>query len=87
VVLQFVLCSPNNLKEIEVAERMKDAYELLRDKERELGRVRQEVEALRAVIPMLTDAAGWGEGPDPGVEPRNKWPLRLGERPQAPGSS
>ena len=34
---------------------MKDAYELLREKETVIVRLRQEIEALRCVIPLLLD--------------------------------
>ena len=35
---------------------MKDVYELLRQKELEVARLQKEVEALRVVAPLLTDA-------------------------------
>ena len=35
---------------------MKDVYDLLRQKEDHMARLQQEVEALRLVAPMLTDA-------------------------------
>ena len=34
---------------------MKDAYKVLREKEQDVERVRREIEALRAVIPLLAD--------------------------------
>ena len=34
---------------------MKNAYEVLRQKELELAKVKTEVEALRAIAPLLTD--------------------------------
>ena len=34
---------------------MRDVYQVLREKELEVSRVRQEIEALRAAIPLLTD--------------------------------
>ena len=34
---------------------MRDIYQVLREKEVEISRVRQEIEALRAAIPLLAD--------------------------------
>lgn len=34
---------------------MKDVYELLREKETAILRLRQEIEALRCVVPLLSD--------------------------------
>ena len=34
---------------------MRDFYQVLREKEAEMTRLRNEVDALRAVIPLLTD--------------------------------
>ena len=34
---------------------MRDIYQVLRDKELDIMRVRQEIEALRAAIPLLAD--------------------------------
>ena len=34
---------------------MRDVYQLLREKEAEIARVRQEIEALRCSIPLLLD--------------------------------
>ena len=34
---------------------MRDVYQVLREKELEISRVRQEIEALRAAIPLLAD--------------------------------
>ena len=34
---------------------MRDVYQLLREKEAEMTRVRQEIEALRSSIPLLVD--------------------------------
>ena len=38
---------------------MKDIFEVLQQKEMELVRVRQEVEALKLVIPLVDDDEGW----------------------------
>ena len=35
---------------------MRDVYQVLREKELEITRVRQEVETLRAAIPLLADS-------------------------------
>lgn len=37
---------------------MRDLYQVLREKEFEIARVRQEIEALRAVIPLLDEDEG-----------------------------
>ena len=34
---------------------MRDIYQVLREKELEIIRVRQEIEALRSILPLLTD--------------------------------
>ncbi len=34
---------------------MRDVYQLLHEKELEIARVRQEIEALRSIIPLLVD--------------------------------
>ena len=34
---------------------MRDLYQVLREKEQEIIRVRQEIEALRAIIPLLAE--------------------------------
>lgn len=34
---------------------MRDVHQLLREKELEVARVRQEIEALRSIIPLLAD--------------------------------
>jgi hypothetical protein len=34
---------------------MRDVYQVLHEKELEIIRVRQEIEALRSIIPLLTD--------------------------------
>lgn len=61
---------------------MKNIYEVLREKETVLARLRAEVEALRYVAPLLADRGddqvaaqpdlAWV--PAPG---RNKWPLKV----------
>lgn len=38
---------------------MKNVYQVLRDKELELQRVRTEIAALQTVIPLLTDSGEW----------------------------
>jgi len=44
---------------------MRDVYQVLREKELEVSRVREEVEALRAAIPLLAD----GEEVEPSEAP------------------
>ena len=66
---------------------MKNVYEVLRTKEIDLARLRNEVDALRIVAPLLADqVAGTVEverqvRPDlvwkPALE-KNKWPLQMG---------
>jgi hypothetical protein len=67
---------------------MKNIYEVLREKEMDLARLRTEVEALRFVAPLLADQSGEPNDspgvrrPDaawsPAVE-KNKWPLKMGD--------
>ena len=67
---------------------MKNIFEVLRDKEMRLARLRTEVEALRFVAPLLTDHGddqlddqGFQQ-PDLAWTPvlqRNKWPLKVGD--------
>src|SRR5713226_4367139 len=68
---------------------MKNIYEVLREKEMDLARLRTEVDALRFVAPLLADR-GADLNTDPGHEqsvrqpnqawapvlPKNKWPLK-----------
>jgi hypothetical protein len=67
---------------------MKNIFEVLREKELRLARLRTEVEALRFVAPLLTDQNPDGNNnqgahqPDLAwtpVLPRNKWPLKVGD--------
>lgn len=53
---------------------MKDLYAVLIEKEKEVQRVRQEVEALRNVLPLLA------EDPEPAKplpSQNNKWPIEV----------
>jgi hypothetical protein len=55
---------------------MRDVYEVLRDKEIEIIRVRHEIEALRSILPLLVD-----EGDDDvPVDPPAYAPLRVVNR-------
>jgi hypothetical protein len=66
---------------------MKNVYEVLREKEMLLARVRTEVDALRVVVPLLANrSAEAGDDhvlnqPDllwaPALQ-KNKWPLKVG---------
>jgi len=70
---------------------MRNVYELLRHKELDLERVRSEVKALRAVVPLLT------ERDDTPVSQsdlsaslalqKNKWPLKVDGTPRVPFTS
>jgi hypothetical protein len=63
---------------------MKNIFDVLREKELRLARLRAEVEALRFVAPLLTDPSddhsehqsdlAWAP-----VLNRNKWPLKVGD--------
>jgi hypothetical protein len=64
---------------------MKNIYEVLRNKEMDLARLRTEVDALRLVAPLL--AIGEPDAADPVPQPdvawtpalqKNKWPLKVG---------
>jgi len=48
---------------------MRDVYQLLREKEAEIARVRQEIEALRSSIPLLLDDQDIDPGEAPGYAP------------------
>jgi len=67
---------------------MKDVQEILRQKENDLVRVRQEVEALRCVAPLLMerdDRSGpHSEALWPEPKPTNRWPLKLEDAPRTP---
>jgi hypothetical protein len=61
---------------------MKNIFEVLRNKEMDLVRLRTEVDALRIVAPLLA-AVEEEDGPVPDTAwtpalPRNKWPLKVG---------
>lgn len=63
---------------------MKNVHEVLRQKEIDLTRVRQEVDALRCVAPMLNEPqATQPVVSDPECRPRNRWPLQIDEFPPA----
>ncbi len=62
---------------------MKNIYEVLRNKELDLARLRIEVDALRFVAPLLADktsAVDFVDQPAVTWPPlqRNKWPLKVG---------
>ena len=58
---------------------MKDAYAVLLQKERELQRVRSEVEALRSIVPLLADEIPTSTVSfvDCAPDDRNRWPLQM----------
>jgi hypothetical protein len=67
---------------------MKNIYEVLREKEIDLARLRIEVDALRFVVPLLVERSAEPNNdqgvpkPDltwsPALE-KNKWPLKVGQ--------
>lgn len=62
---------------------MKDVYAVLLQKEKDIQRVRREVEALRLIIPLLSEEPG--QSPQtadvsPSTAPQaNKWPIEVRE--------
>jgi hypothetical protein len=69
---------------------MRSLLEVLREKEMDLARVRQEVDVLRFVAPLLFERDDQfmdpGEVLRPEPPPRNRWPLEIDELPQgSPG--
>jgi hypothetical protein len=66
---------------------MRNLHEVLRQKETDLTRVRQEVEALRFVVPLLLERDDqFRDPPDvlwPETPLKNRWPLEVDELPQA----
>ena len=54
---------------------MKDLYLVLLQKEQEVQRVREEIEALRSVLPLLTDESP--EAAKAEAPAGNKWPLEV----------
>lgn len=58
---------------------MKDPYAVLLQKEREMQRVRSEVEALRSIVPLLSDEP-FSDKPQEAISSpadRNRWPLQM----------
>jgi hypothetical protein len=67
---------------------MKNIYEVLREKEMDVVRLRTEVDALRLVAPLLADRSSEPSDvervhqPDVAWTPalqKNKWPLKVGD--------
>jgi len=67
---------------------MKNVYEVLRNKEMDLVRLRTEVDALRLVAPLLSDRSAGPDDVDPMSQldaawtpalQKNKWPLKMGD--------
>lgn len=58
---------------------MKDPYAVLLQKEREMQRVRSEVEALRSIVPLLSEEPSPDTATAPKSAPadRNRWPLQM----------
>jgi hypothetical protein len=64
---------------------MKDVYQVLREKELDVMRLRQEVEALRFAIPLLAeggDSANVVAASQPPSGHVNMWPLHIETPPQ-----
>lgn len=59
---------------------MKDPFALLVQKETELQRVRREIEALRAVLPLLAEDVTTAFEPVHSLANGNKWPLEVNRR-------
>jgi len=58
---------------------MRNVHEVLRQKEIELMRIRQEVDALRCVAPMLNEPQAMQPVVNPERQPGNRWPLQIDE--------
>lgn len=62
---------------------MKDAYAVLQQKEKEILRVRREIEALRSIIPLLSEEPSQSpqaaEVSTSTAPQTNKWPLEVRE--------
>ena len=52
---------------------MKDAYAVLLQKEADIKRLRHEIEALRLIIPLLSDEIA----DSPPLRDKNRWPLEI----------
>lgn len=65
---------------------MRDIREVLRQKETDVARVRMEIDALRSVIPLLSDETHHNADVARPSAPRqqNKWPLDIGTSTHAP---
>jgi len=61
---------------------VKDIYQVLREKELAVARLRQEVEALRFCAPMLAEASEAAQSPSaaPGSTPATRWPAEIEAR-------
>jgi hypothetical protein len=59
---------------------MRNVYEVLRLKELDMARVRQEIEALRCVATLLAERSEM-QSSDSRVPERNRWPLQVEELP------
>ncbi|HZQ67640.1 MAG TPA: hypothetical protein VFA68_03895 [Terriglobales bacterium] len=58
---------------------MKDPYAVLLQKEREMERVRNEVQALRSIVPLLAEEESKEnvQPSDSSLGDRNRWPLQM----------
>lgn len=65
---------------------MKDIYQVLREKEQAIVRLRQEVEALRFCLPMLAEMNELSSSPavQTSAVPANRWPAETKAEPANP---
>jgi hypothetical protein len=59
---------------------MKDIYQVLREKEQAVARLRREIEALRFCAPMLAESGEAVQPPSPSPTPATRWPVDLETR-------
>jgi hypothetical protein len=57
---------------------MRDLYQVLRQKELDLERTRKEIEALRSVIPLLSEESEKGDKGRPSLASSSSQPRRVG---------
>jgi len=60
------------------AKNMRDLYQVLRQKELDLERTRKEIEALRSVIPLLSEESEKGDKGRPSLASSSSQPRRVG---------
>ena len=60
---------------------MKDIYQVLREKEQAVARLRREIEALRFCAPMLAESGEAVQPPSPSPTPATSWGRHPGSGP------